>query len=179
MDLYERWCKSTKEKDKRKHYWTYLEKDGGRDEIRNDLAETIRSHYDRLERIAEDVQRLGYEVASEILRAAMPQTAKGRSGDLPPRPECAPAWHEALLRHMPDLRLVLLVGAYAQRHYLGGALPLTENVRGWRSAPAPFFPLPHPSPRNIAWFQRNPWFEAETLVDLRARVSGLLAPVAA
>lgn len=82
MELYERWCESTKKKDKRKHYWAYVEKDGGRDEIRDDLAETIRSHYDRLERIAEDVKRLGYEVASEILKAAMPQTAKGRSGDL-------------------------------------------------------------------------------------------------
>jgi hypothetical protein len=82
VGLYERWCESTKEKDKRKHYWTYVEKDGGRDEIRDDLAETIRSHYDRLERIAEDVKRLGYKVASEILSTAMPQTAKGRSGDL-------------------------------------------------------------------------------------------------
>ena len=82
MGLYERWCESTKEKDKRKHYWTYVEKDGGRDEISDDLAETIRSHYDRLERIAEDVKRLGFEVASEILSTAMPQTPKGRSGDL-------------------------------------------------------------------------------------------------
>ena len=61
--MYERWCDATKEKDKRKRYWTYVEKDGGRDEIREDLAETIRSHYDRLERIAEDVERLGYKVA--------------------------------------------------------------------------------------------------------------------
>jgi hypothetical protein len=82
VGLYERWCESTKEKDKRKHYWTYVEKDGGRDEISDDLAETIRSHYDRLERIAEDVKRLGFEVASEILSTAMPQTPKGRSGDL-------------------------------------------------------------------------------------------------
>lgn len=82
MGLYETWCDSTKEKDKRKHYWTYVEKDGGRDEIRDGLAKTIRSHYDRLERIAEDVKRLGYAVASEILKAAMPQTVKGRSGDL-------------------------------------------------------------------------------------------------
>ncbi len=82
VGLYERWCESTKKRDKRKHYWTYVEKDGGRAEIRNDLTETIRSHYDRLERIAEDVNRLGYEVASEIIGAAMPQTAKGRSGDL-------------------------------------------------------------------------------------------------
>ncbi len=82
MGLYERWCKSTKEKDKRKHYWTYVEKDGGRDEICGDLAETMRSHYDRLERIADDVKRLGYVIASEILRAEMPQNSKGRSGDL-------------------------------------------------------------------------------------------------
>jgi hypothetical protein len=82
VGFYEKWCESTKEKDKRKHYWTYVEKDGGRDKIREDLAKTIRSHYDRLERIAEDVKRLGYKVASEILKAVMPQTAKGRSGDL-------------------------------------------------------------------------------------------------
>lgn len=82
MALYDRWCNSTKEKNERKHYWTFVEKDGGRDDIRNDLAETIRSHYDRLERIAEDVDRLGYKVAAEILREAMPQTTKGRSGDL-------------------------------------------------------------------------------------------------
>ncbi|WP_333968675.1 DUF1837 domain-containing protein [Burkholderia orbicola] len=82
MGLYKRWCKSTKAKNKRKHYWTYVENDGGRDEIRDDLAETIRSHYDRLERIAEDVRRLGYEDAGTILSTAMPQTPKGRSGDL-------------------------------------------------------------------------------------------------
>jgi len=82
VGLYKKWCEATKEKDKRKRYWTYVEKDGGRDEIRDDLAETIRSHYDRLERIAEDVERLGYKVAAAILSEAMPQTAKGRSGDL-------------------------------------------------------------------------------------------------
>ena len=82
MRLYERWCESAKKRDKRKHYWTYVERDGGRDGIRDDLAKTIRSHYDRLERIAEDVERLGYVVASKILKAAMPQTARGRSGDL-------------------------------------------------------------------------------------------------
>lgn len=82
MGLYKRWCASTQQKDKRKHYWTYVEKDGGRDEIRDDLAQTIRSHYDRLELIADDVKRLGFEAAGEILRAAMPQTPKGRSGDL-------------------------------------------------------------------------------------------------
>jgi hypothetical protein len=82
VGLYGRWCNATEEKDKRKRYWTYIEKDGGRDEIRGDLAEAVRSHYDRLERIAEDVERLGYKVAAEILSEAMPQTPKGRSGDL-------------------------------------------------------------------------------------------------
>lgn len=82
MGLYKRWCESTKERDKRKYYWTYIEKDGGRDEIRDDLVQTIRSHYDRLERIAEDVERLGYKIAAEILSELMPQTKKGRSGDL-------------------------------------------------------------------------------------------------
>ena len=82
VGLYERWCKATKERNKRKHYWTYVEKDGGRDEISKDLAKTVRSHYDRLERIAEDVERLGYKVAAKILSEMMPQTDKGRSGDL-------------------------------------------------------------------------------------------------
>lgn len=82
VGLYAMWCESTKQEDERKHYWTYVEKDGGRHQVRDDLAEIIRSHYDRLERIAEDAKRLGYEVASEILKTAMPQTPKGRSGDL-------------------------------------------------------------------------------------------------
>lgn len=78
--LYKKWCDSTKDKDKRKRYWTYVEKDGGRDEIRDDLAETMRSHYDRLERIADDVQRLGYKVAAEILRTHGPRQIKAAPG---------------------------------------------------------------------------------------------------
>jgi hypothetical protein len=80
--VYKKWCKALKEEKERKRYWTYVEKTGGRDEIRDDLTKTIRSHYDRLERISEDVARLGYPVAAEILRAELPQTPKGRSGDL-------------------------------------------------------------------------------------------------
>ena len=64
MGLYNRWCDAGREEDQRKRYWIHVEKDGGRDEIRNDLAETVRSHYDRLERIADDVDRLGYKVAA-------------------------------------------------------------------------------------------------------------------
>ena len=82
MGLYARWCDASRNEDKRKRYWTYIEKDGGRDEIRYDLAEAIRSHYDRLERIADDVDRLGYTVAAMILSEAMPQTPRARSGEL-------------------------------------------------------------------------------------------------
>ncbi|MFP9468131.1 DUF1837 domain-containing protein [Pectobacterium brasiliense] len=82
MELYERWCEATKENDKRKYYWIYVERNGGRDEIRADLAEIVRSHYARLELIAEDVKRLGYKVAAKILSEALPQTTKSRSGDL-------------------------------------------------------------------------------------------------
>ncbi len=82
MGLYEKWCESAKENDKRKYYWTYVEKEGGRESIRKTLAETIRSHYDRLQRIADDVERLGYEAAAKILAEAMPQSDRGRSGDI-------------------------------------------------------------------------------------------------
>lgn len=82
MALYKEWCDATKEKEKRKRYWTYVEKADGRDRIRAALTTRMRSHYDRLERIADDVERLGYKVAAEILRAELPQTIKGRSGDL-------------------------------------------------------------------------------------------------
>jgi len=82
MALYAEWCDATKSRDKRKFYQTYVEKPGGREEVRETLAETIRSHYERLERIADDVARLGYEVAAEILRTELPQTSRARSGDL-------------------------------------------------------------------------------------------------
>ena len=68
MALYEKWCNTTKQKEKRKRYWTYIEKPGGREEIRNDLTKAMRSHYDRIERIAEDVASLGYKSAAEISR---------------------------------------------------------------------------------------------------------------
>ncbi|HET7843386.1 MAG TPA: uracil-DNA glycosylase family protein, partial [Xanthomonadales bacterium] len=92
----------------------------------------------------------------------------------PPRRECAPAWHAKLLAAMPDLRLTLLVGQYAQRHYLG-TTDLTAAVRAWRTHDARFLPLPHPSPRNVAWFVRNPWFEGELLPVLRERVARAMA----
>jgi uracil-DNA glycosylase len=99
---------------------------------------------------------------------------KGRSGDLPPRPECAPLWHPRLLAAMPHVRLTLLVGAYAQRHYLGvdAGPTLTATVGDFRRYLPRFLPLPHPSPRNRPWVAKNPWFEADLLPELRARAGG-------
>jgi hypothetical protein len=82
VQIFEDWCASSKEEDSRKHFWTFAEKEGGRDVIRGPLAQTIRSHYDRLDRIADDVARLGYDGAAEILRSMLPRTAKARSGEL-------------------------------------------------------------------------------------------------
>ena len=94
---------------------------------------------------------------------------KGKSGDLPPRRECAPLWHERMLATMPDCRLFLLVGSYAQAHYLGTG-NLTEAVKAFRTHGSAFFPLPHPSWRSGIWMKRNPWFETDVLPALRAAV---------
>lgn len=100
---------------------------------------------------------------------------KGRSGDLPPRPECAPQWHAALMSELPQLSLVLLIGQYAQRYYLPQKpASLTETVQQWREVGPRYFPLPHPSPRNQLWLKRNAWFESEVLPALRARVNDCL-----
>ena len=101
---------------------------------------------------------------------------KGASGDLPPRPECAPQWHDRVLATLPGERLTLLVGSYAQAHYLPTARrqSLTENVRAFADFGARLLPLPHPSWRSMGWITRNPWFKAEVLPVLRRRVAGIL-----
>ncbi|WP_159267741.1 uracil-DNA glycosylase family protein [Zhongshania aliphaticivorans] len=99
---------------------------------------------------------------------------KGRSGDLPPRKECAPLWHQHLLSHMPKLELVLLIGQYAQKYYLHDEFKtLTERVEK-HPADSYFFPLPHPSPRNQMWLRRNPWFESVVVPRLRLRINEIL-----
>ena len=96
---------------------------------------------------------------------------KGKSGDLPPRPECAPQWHERLLAEMPALSLTLLIGQYAQKYYLdSGSRRLAATVHNWQQYVPAYFPLPHPSPRNIRWFRNNPWFETEVLPALRGEI---------
>jgi len=98
---------------------------------------------------------------------------KGKTGDLPPRPECKPKWHSLLLPHVPGVELVLLVGQYAQNGYLGESAKasLTDTVRNWRDYSPLYFPLPHPSPRNGIWLARNPWFMDDVVDDLRCRVN--------
>ncbi|MFN4312229.1 MAG: uracil-DNA glycosylase family protein [Ferrovibrio sp.] len=101
--------------------------------------------------------------------------AKG--GDNPPRPECAPLWHPRLRPMLPDISLTLLVGQYAQAHYLDGLRrkTMTETVRYFRDyLPAGFFPLPHPSWRNMAWQKRNPWYATDVLPELRRAVATAL-----
>ena len=98
--------------------------------------------------------------------------AKG--GDLPPRPECAPLWHARVLAALPRIELTLLVGSYAIDHYLDARRSMTETVAQWRTFPPRYLPLPHPSWRTTAWEQRNLWFAAELLPELRARVAALV-----
>ena len=101
---------------------------------------------------------------------------KGPSADLPPRRECAPLWHERLIAAMPDVRLILPVGAHAQACYLPAcrSQTLTRTVASFADMPVPFFPLPHPSWRVPRWKRRNPWFETDVLPAVRARVAEAL-----
>lgn len=100
---------------------------------------------------------------------------KGKSGDLPPRPECAPTWHERLLQQMPQIEVVLLIGQYAQKRYAGDdEANLTERVRN-QSLDGRFISLPHPSPRNIRWFKQNPWFDEQLLPSFQRRIHPLLS----
>ncbi|EPR66640.1 uracil-DNA glycosylase family protein [Cyclobacterium qasimii] len=101
---------------------------------------------------------------------------RGKGGDLPPRPECAPKWHPDLMREMPEIQLVLLIGQYAQNYYLGKEKKktLTETVRNYQNYLPKFFPLVHPSPRNRIWQMKNPWFEDEVVPALQNEVHALL-----
>jgi len=101
---------------------------------------------------------------------------KGKGGDLPPRPECAPLWHQKLWDSMPNLELIILIGTYAQKYYLKEQMEknLTETVRSYRNYLPKYFPLPHPSPRNRFWLTKNPWFEDEVLGDLDDLVNKLV-----
>jgi uracil-DNA glycosylase len=101
----------------------------------------------------------------------------GENGaDEPPRPECAPHWHERLFKHIPDLQLTLLIGQYAHRHYLGAGRKgsMTETVKAFSEYAPQFFPLPHPSWRSVVWMRRHPWFEQTVIPELRKAVRKLI-----
>ncbi|MBT8146671.1 MAG: uracil-DNA glycosylase family protein [Gammaproteobacteria bacterium] len=93
---------------------------------------------------------------------------KGRSGDLPPRPECAPTWHRPILDLLPNIQTRLLIGQYAQGFYQpGNYTTLTDRVRDWQRFAPEQYVLPHPSPRNQLWLRRNPWFEEQVIPVLQ------------
>ena len=96
----------------------------------------------------------------------------GKSGDLPPRPECAAALREKILRELTVVRLTLVIGQFAMDWHLGprAKATLTETVLAWREFSPKLWPLPHPSPRNNIWLKKNPWFVHEVLPTLREQV---------
>ena len=100
----------------------------------------------------------------------------GKTGDLPPRPECAVAWRGKILQQLSAVKLTLVIGQYALDWHLGArAKPtLTETVQAWREFAPALWPLPHPSPRNNIWLKKNPWFAAEVLPELRRQVQAVL-----
>jgi uracil-DNA glycosylase len=112
-----------------------------------------------------------------IVPTAFCYPGKGKSGDLPPRAECAPLWHAPLLGALPNVELTLLIGRYAQEFFLkeNCKTTLTETVAAYEEYLPNYFPLPHPSPRNQSWWKNNRWFENAVLPALRERVNSILA----
>ena len=114
-----------------------------------------------------------------ILPAGLCYPGTVNGADLPPRPECAPAWQPRCRAAFPGLRLTLLVGRYAQAYYLGERRreSVAETGRAYRSYLPEFFPLPHPSWRNKLWLKANPWFELRVIPALRESVDACIRQV--
>lgn len=102
---------------------------------------------------------------------------KGKSGDLPPRKECAATWHEKLFRELENIELTILIGSYAQNYYLKDLqlATLTETVKNFRAYLPDTFVLPHPSPRNNIWIKKNPWFTSDLLPELKSIVASVVS----
>ena len=100
---------------------------------------------------------------------------KGKTGDLPPRPECAPKWHSLVMDELKELKLILLIGTYAQKYYLKSLVKktLTETVKSYNTYLPKYLPLPHPSPRNNIWLKKNRWFEELVIPELKRQVKTL------
>lgn len=120
------------------------------------------------------------EFYNEELFAIVPMgfcyPGKGKSGDLPPRSECAPLWHERLFDKMPNLECIILIGQYAQQYYLKEAFKknLTETVKAFDEYVPRYLVFPHPSPRNRFWMKKNPWFELDVLPYYQTVIQKLL-----
>ncbi|AVX03139.1 uncharacterized protein MXMO3_00595 [Maritalea myrionectae] len=101
----------------------------------------------------------------------------GKSGDLPPRPECRATWHDRIFEEMDQLELIVVIGAYAIDYHLGKRAykTLTETVKNWQDFQPRHMVLPHPSPRNNIWLRRNPWYEQSIVPALQRRVDCLLS----
>lgn len=95
---------------------------------------------------------------------------KGKSGDLPPRPECAPMWMPKILEHLKNIKLKVIIGVYAHEYFLNEKRLVGEIVKSWKKYSPDVFPLPHPSPRNNIWLKRNPWVEEDLIPELQRLV---------
>lgn len=101
---------------------------------------------------------------------------QGKSGDLPPRRGFAEKWHSKILNELDSLQLIILIGQYSQNYYLKDKAKknLTETVKAYKEYLPDYFPLAHPSPRNIRWHIKNPWFEEYVIPDLKKIVKSIL-----
>ncbi|MCW5519877.1 uracil-DNA glycosylase family protein [Aureitalea sp. L0-47] len=116
-----------------------------------------------------DVERFG------IVPMGFCYPGKGKTGDLPPRKECAEAWHDKIFKSFSKVELILLVGTYAQEYFLRkDSRNLTEKVRNYSEYLPEFWPMPHPSPVNRFWRSRNPWFEKEVVPKLQEKIQKIL-----
>ena len=120
------------------------------------------------------------EFYDERLFALLPMgfcyPGKGKSGDLPPRSECAPQWHKLVLDDIASKKLIILIGNYAQHYYLKGAVKknLTDTVKNYAEYLPLYLPLPHPSPRNNIWLKKNEWFEQEVIPELKRNIKSII-----
>ena len=101
---------------------------------------------------------------------------KGKSGDLPPRPECAELWMDQVLKTLKKAELIILIGQYSQNYFLEDDKKgtLTETVKAWKDYLPEYFVLPHPSPRNNIWLKKNPWFEKKLVPELQKTINKLI-----
>ncbi|MFT4579158.1 MAG: uracil-DNA glycosylase [Nitrospinales bacterium] len=112
-----------------------------------------------------------------IVPMAFCYPGKGKSGDLPPPPKCAETWMKPILDKVPERRITLLIGQYAQAWFLQSRkkATLTETVQNWKEYQPEYFVLPHPSPRNNIWLKKNPWFEKNLVPILKKKIKRLIA----